>query len=272
MSEIFLASKIASFFPLLKTELRMARSKDTPVQFIGKVLKTSFIYGFLFTMLFFFVLQKSDKPFVLLIPIYIIIGSLMFGYSFLLLKAQIKKRQHEIDMEVAFIGRYLLVKLYAGRPLLNALMETSSGRGIASSYLKSIVDDINMGSTVEEALNNGMIYSPSEKLRKVLFHINNALQLGIDVTGPLESVLQEILKDEELEIEKYSKKLNTLVIFYMLVAVIIPSLGTSMFIIISSLVSFPIGIGGLMLVVAFIIILQFVFITLFKSVRPMVNL
>ena len=73
MPKILLANKITPLFPNLKTDLRMARSKDTPLQFIGKALKTSFIYGFLFTILFFFVLEKSDKPFVLLIPIYMII-------------------------------------------------------------------------------------------------------------------------------------------------------------------------------------------------------
>ncbi|HLC60126.1 MAG TPA: type II secretion system F family protein [Candidatus Nanoarchaeia archaeon] len=175
-------------------------------------------------------------------------------------------------MEVLFVGRYLLVKLYSGRPLLNALIETSESRGIAAKYIKEIVDDIGTGSTIEDALRNAMIYSPSEKLRKILFHINNALKLGIDVTGPLESVLEGITKEDSLEIEKYGKKLNTLVIFYMLGAVIMPSLGVSIFVVISSFVSFPIGLGGLLLFVFFIVIIEFIFIALFRSIRPMVNL
>ena len=98
------------------------------------------------------------------------------------------------------------------------------------------------------------------------------MQLGIDVTKPLESVLEEITREEELEINKYGKKLNTLVIFYMLAAVIVPSLGVAMFIVISSFINFPIGLKGLLAVVFFIVVLQFIFITLFKSIRPMVNL
>jgi hypothetical protein len=98
------------------------------------------------------------------------------------------------------------------------------------------------------------------------------LQLGIDVTKPLESVLEEITREEELEIKKYGKKLNTLVIFYMLAAVILPSLGVAMFIVISSFINFPIDLNGLLVLVFFIVVLQFIFITLFKSIRPMVNL
>lgn len=272
MPKIPVANKVASLFPGLKADLRRARSSQTPAQFVKAGLKTSSLYAFLFTMLFFFVLKKAEQPLVLLVPIYSVLFILIFKYSFLTIQSQIKKRQREIDREVAFIGRYLLVKLYSGRPLLNALIETSSGKGIASTYLKEIVNDISTGSTIEDALQSAMVYSPSEKLKKILFHINNALQLGIDVTGPLESVLEEILQQEQLEIKKYSKKLNTLVIFYMLVAIIVPSLGTSMFLVVSSLLSLPVGFTSLIIVLSLIIILQFVFITLFRSIRPMVNL
>ena len=235
-------------------------------------MKFAATYAVMLTILFFFVLKKAEKPLILLVPIYIALNVLLFQYSLLGIRAKIKKREHEIDKEAVFIGRYLLVKLYSGRPLLNALMETSSGRGIASKYIKEIVDDISTGNTIEDALRNAMVYSPSDKLRRILFYINNALQLGIDVTKPLESVLKEITKDEEIEIKKYGKKLNTLVIFYMLAAVIVPSLGTAMFIVISSLLNFMVGLKELVIFIFFIIIIQFVFITFFKSIRPNVTL
>ncbi|MBI2646864.1 type II secretion system F family protein, partial [Candidatus Woesearchaeota archaeon] len=224
MFVITFANRIATFFPLLKTELRIAHLSYTPVQYISQNLKVTSLNTLLFIVPLFFVLRKAGLSLLLLFPISIILFFLFFNYSLLKVKAKIKKREREIDKEVLFIGRYLLVKLYAGRPLLNALIETSKSRGITPKYIKEIVDDIETGSNIEEALNNAMIYSPSEKLKKVLFHINNALKLGIDVTKPLESVLEEITRQEELEIKKYGKKLNTLVIFYMLAAVIIPSL------------------------------------------------
>lgn len=272
MFEISFVDRIASFFPALKRELRIAHLPYTPVQFVNKSIKVTVLYAFLFTIIFFFVLNKAKLPLLLLVPIFLVLFILFFEYSLITIKAKIRKREREIDKEVLFIGRYMLVKLYSGRPLLNALIETANSKGIASKYVKEIVDDIDTGSTIEDALNNAMIYSPSEKLRKVLFHINNALQLGIDVTKPLESVLEEITKEEELEIKKYGKKLNTLVIFYMLAAVIMPSLGMAMFIVISSFINFPIELKGLLVFVFFIVVLQFIFITLFRSIRPTVNL
>ena len=272
MLKIGFVNRVTSFFPTLKSELRVAHLPYTPIQYVNKNLKTTALYAFSLTFLFFFVLQKAKLSFLLLVPIFIILFFLLFEYSLLAIKSKIRKREREINKEVLFVGRYLLVKLYSGRPLLNALIETASGRGVASKYVKEIVDDIDTGNTIESALKSAMIYSPSDKLRRILFHVNNALQLGIDVTKPLESVLEEITREEELEIKKYGKKLNTLVIFYMLAAVILPSLGMAVFIIVSSFVNFPINIKTMLLFVFFIVVLQFIFITMFKSIRPMVNL
>jgi len=270
--KIDFVNRIVSFFPVMKNQLRIAHLPYTPVQYINRSLKVSALSALLFTVLFFFVLQKAGRSKFFLAPIFIILFILFFQYSLIKIKAKIRKREREIDKEVLFIGRYMLVKLYSGRPLLNAIIETSSSRGIASKYIKEIVDDIGTGRTIEDALNNAMVYSPSNKLRRILFYINNALQLGIDVTKPLESVLEEITREEELEIRKYGKKLNTLVIFYMLAAIILPSLGVAMFIVISSFINFPIDFNGLLVLIFFIVVLQFLFITFFKSIRPMVNL
>ena len=272
VDKIGFVNRVASFFPKLKTELKIAHLPYTPIQYVNRSLKATALYALLFTVLFFFVLQKAKISAALLIPIFLALFILLFEYSLLAIKAKIKKRERDVNKEVLFVGRYLLVKLYSGRPLLNAMIETAEGRGVASKYIKEIVDDIGTGSTIEDALNNAMIYSPSDKLRRILFHINNALQLGIDVTKPLESVLEEITRDEELEIKKYGKKLNTLVVFYMLGAVILPSLGVALFIVISSFINLSIGLSDLIIVLAFLIIIQFIFITLFRSIRPMVNL
>ena len=166
----------------------------------------------------------------------------------------------------------MLIKLYSGRPLLNALIDTSKSYGVASKYIKEIVNDINTGSSLEKALENAMIYSPSEKFRKILFHVNNALKLGIDVTKPLRAVLEEITREQDIEIKRYGKKLNTLIIFYMLAAIVMPSIGMTIIIVLSSFIAFTVNINHFIIAIAFIILIQFLFISVFKTIRPTVNL
>ena len=70
------------------------------------------------------------------------------------------------------------------------------------------------------------------------------------------------------------KKLNSLSIFYMLLAVVMPSIGVAMFSVVGSLI----GLGGELAkllfigIAIFLIVLQVVFITIFKTARLTVNL
>lgn len=267
-----LVQRISSFFPKLKKEIRIAHLKITPQEFVYKSLKSSLPFSLGLTVLFFFVADKAGLPLILIPAVFIILFFLVFNFEFLKLKGKIAQRQKEIDQEVLFVGQFLLIKLYSGRPLLNALVDTSESYGVASKYMKEIVNDISTGSSLEDALENAMIYSPSEKFRKILFHVNNALKLGIDVTGPLNSVLEEITAEQDIEIKRYGKKLNTVVIFYMLAAVVMPSIGMTIFIVISSFINFTISVTHFLVVILFIVIIQITFIAVFKSVRPTVNL
>jgi pilus assembly protein TadC len=267
-----LAQWISSFFPNLKKDIRIAHLKTSPQQFIQENLKFSFPFSIGLSVLFFFIVDKAELPLIILPFAFLLFFVFIFYFGFLKLKTRIIKRQKEIDREVLFAGQYLLVKLYSGRPLLNSLIETSKSYGVASKYIGEIVNDINTGSSLESALESAMTYSPSERFRKILFHINNALKLGIDVTRPLSAVLEEIMQEEELEIQKYGKKLNTIIIFYMLAAIVIPSIGMTIFIVISSFINLDLGFVQFSMVLTFIIIVQLLFISVFKSARPAVNL
>jgi pilus assembly protein TadC len=267
-----LVQRISSFFPKLKKQIRIAHIKTTPQEFIYKNLKFSLPFSLGLTILFFFIADKAELPLILIPIAFVVLFFLVFHFQFLKLKAKIIQRQKEIDREVLFAGQYLLIKLYSGRPLLNALIDTSKSYGVASKYLKEIVNDIGTGSSLEKALENAMTYSPSEKFRKILFHVNNALKLGIDVTKPLSAVLDEITTEQDIEIKRYGKKLNTIIIFYMLAAVVMPSIGMTIFIVLSSFINFTINTSHFLIVIGFIILIQFLFISVFKTIRPTVNL
>lgn len=264
--------RVNSFFPQLKKEIRIAHLKTSPQEFIYNNLKFALPFSLGLTVLFFFIVDKAKLPMALVPISFIIFFISVFYFGFLKLRTRMIKRQKEIDREVLFAGQYLLIKLYAGKPLINALIDTSKSYGVASKYIKEIVDDIDTGSSLENALENAMTYSPSEKLRKILFHVNNALRLGIDVTGPLSSVLEEITKEQQVEIQRYGKKLNTVVMFYMLGAVVIPSIGMTIFIVISSFIKFTLGLSHFLIGIGFIIFIQFVFIAVFRAIRPIVNI
>ena len=266
-----IVQKASSLHPGLKKQLRIAPPRVSPQEFVYSSFKFALPFSLGLTVLFFFIVDKAGLPLGLLPIAFIMLFFLVFNFQFIKLKARIIKRQKEIDREVIFAGQYLLIKLYSGKPLLNALVDTSKSYGVASKYIGEIITDIDTGSSLEKALENAVIYSPSEKFRRILFHLNNALRLGIDVTEPLSNVLEEITKEQELEIKKYGKKLNTIIIFYMLAAIVMPSIGMTLFIVVSSFINFKLGLASFIIVLMFLAIMQLIFISIFRSVRPTVN-
>ncbi len=266
--------ELVKLFPKLSTELRMAHMRQRPEEFIKKNLQGAVTFSFGLAVFAFFMLNLTGKPLSMLGLLF----PAFFGAFFFILMYRpmvlIKKRMRDLDREVLFAGRFLLVKIHSGRPLLNALIDASQSYGVASKYFKELVDDVNMGTPIEQALENAMKFSPSSKYRKILFQISNAIKIGIDVSEPLANTLDEISQEQMLEIQRYGKKLNSLSIFYMLLAVVIPSIGVAMLAVIGSLI----GLGGdlatpiFMGVLGLLLIMQFMFITIFKSARLNVNL
>jgi len=266
--------RITKKFPKLPAQLRMAHVKDRPEEFVKKMLKGAVTYALGLSVLVFFVLDMMEKPVAFVILAFPLLFLLLFVLLIYSPVTKINKRRRDLDREVLFAGRFLLVKIHSGRPLLNALVDASESYGVASKYFKELVDDINMGTPIEKALDNAMTFSPSLKYRKILFQIGNAIKIGIDVSEPLSNTLDEISGEQMLEIQRYGKKLNSLSIFYMLIAVVMPSIGVAMFSVIGSLV----GLGGdlantiFMVVLGLLAIMQLIFITIFKSARLTVNL
>jgi pilus assembly protein TadC len=253
----------------------MAHIKQRPDEFIKKILQGSFILSVSMGVFTFFMADVFNFS-MIFVPLVIIV---LFWLFFMVLlqspKTKIKKRQRDLDREVLFAGRYLLVKLNSGRPLLNSLVDASKSYGVSSKYFKEIVDDVTMGTPIEKALDNAIKFTPSEKFRRILFQISNAIKIGADVTEPLIAALDEISKEQMIDIQRYGKKLSSLTMFYMLLAIIMPSLGMAMLVVIGSLLGLLTeGVAtsiftGVLIALALI---QFVFITIFKSNRLTVNL
>lgn len=257
---------------LLKKKLRIAGINKTPKEFLSGCLRSSVFIGIMIAVLSFFLIQKNNGN-----PVFALLMGIVFfalSYSILLrtVDAKINKRAKQINKDVLFAGRFLLIKINSGKPLINAIIEASKSYGVANTYFKEIVRDIELGTPLEKALEKAMDECPSTKMKKVLFQINNALKIGIDVSQNLEAVLEEISNEQLIEIQRYGKKLNSLTLFYMLLAVVVPSLGMTMFMIVAGLVSLTITASTFFVFAFFLLLVELAFLSLFKSIRPHVNI
>ncbi len=262
--------------PSLQGKLKIAHEKHTPESYVSHLLFNALMYSLAFTFFIFMIISRdteiSTYISILFISVSFMVLTLLF-YKFLSLNldVKIKRIQHDIDKEVVYAGRFLLVKLESGTPLFNALIDGTKTHGVAGEYFREIVEDIELGTPIEQALSNAMVLTPSEKFRRILFNVNNSLRLGIDVTKSLQSVIDDLVAEQMNEIQVYSKKLGSISMFYLLLAIVVPSLGMTVIVIVLSFMSIRldiIGYGALLLIV---LMLQIFFISLFRNIRPSVS-
>ena len=270
-----LESVVVKKLPALKRALRMAQMKQTPQQYAQRALRLTIYVSVALVIATFFGTWKMlphKTTLMLLLMIGVGVPPLVFFFFINAPNGIVRKRQRDIDKDVLFAGRYLLMKLESGSPIVSTLSDASRGYGIASKYFKEIVDEINTGVAVEDALEEARNYNSSEKFRKVLWQLVVTLKTGTDVTSPLKATLSTIAKEQVIEIKEYGKKLNSLMLFYMVVACIAPSLGLAMFLIIGSFIDLAPSKGVLFAILFFLAIVQGFFLIMIKAARPMVEM
>jgi len=263
---------LANFFPALPSQLRVAHILMSPDAFIKKVFIKNLMATVLVAVLFAMLTDRMEWSWFVWVVGVIVIW--FFGFWFGLKQPLIiaHRRAIDIDREVLFAGRFILIKLHSGRPLVSALTEAAHSYGVANKYFSEIIKDIEVGTSLEDAIERAMNNSPSMAFRKILFQIHNALRLGIDVTQSLEAVLEDITEDQLLQIQRYGKKLPSVTLLFMVVAVVFPSLGMTIATILLTFTNITMTLTSYLLVILFLIILNFMFITMFKGIRPKVNI
>ena len=263
--------RIAKSQPELKLKLKQAGMPEKGEEFVKKTILGASYISFGLVAFLFLLLSKlgAFKPvFLLSIPITFLV---FYGYLKKLPDAKIAKKTNLISKEIVFAGRFIIVELESGVPLYNAMINVSKNYEILGAYFKEIIDKVDLGTSMEDALNEAVEDIPSNDLRKILWQVINSLRTGSNVAKSLYSVMDQITKDQMTQVNEYGKKLNPLAMFYMVVAVILPSLGITMLIILSSFINLRLNLTFLIVLASFLGLLQLMFISLVKMSRPAIE-
>ncbi len=254
-------------FPYLKHSLAQAGIAIKPEEFIRKKLFHAFIVSLTLTTTLFFVLLKNQWSF-LLLPL-----ALVFSYFVIFLflvntpKVTARKKIREIDHEITYAGRFLLIELHGGVPLFDALRNVANNFESIGKHFQDIINRVEIGKPVEQALNEVMEITPSDNFRRLLFTVVNSLKTGADVTTALENLVEQISREKLIGIKDYGKKLNPIVMFYLILAVIAPSLGIAVLTLLSSFLGLSFTLKTLLGISFVISLLQILFISVITTLR-----
>ncbi|MBT3464097.1 type II secretion system F family protein [archaeon] len=263
--------------PKIAKALRTASIQEEPEIFINKNIKNALILSIIITILATIVVIEGDlrrdwSPVAYVaIPIVLISFFLIFVKVFMNApNLIIKKRKRELESDLLYSARFLLLKMESGSPILNALIDVSNLHTKSSKYFKDIVADIYLGTPLEEAIDWSKKYSPSKSFAKVLEEIRNSLKTGSDIERSLKSTLDEMTKDHVIAIKEYGKKLSPVSMFYMIIGTILPSLGSAMIVVGLGFVNLNITFTVFLFFLFILAVVQIFFIMFFKALKPAV--
>lgn len=264
--------KIASGIPDLKVKLKKADMNLKPEDLVKRALvSASYLSSGLFLILVtVLVKMKAFNPFILLL--FPLLCFMLFLYMLKIPDVKIARKQKEITKEIVFAGRFLVIELESGVPLYNALENLSRNYETIGKDVRRILDKVNLGTSMEEALNETVELTPSDQFRKILWQIINSLGTGSDIAKSLSAVVDQISKEQAIEFQGYGKKLNPFAMFYMMIAVIAPTLGTTMLVVLSSFISFSLDLSILLVIAGMIAFVQFMFLSMMKFIRPPIDI
>jgi flagellar protein FlaJ len=265
---------IASQFPLLQENLRKANIPDMPEQFIKKTLISALYVSVTLTFIIFLFLAKQMsflKLFVFLLLCFPMLFIILFFYFFQLPSVRISRIDREINKEIVFAGRFLIVELESGVTLYDAMKNMVKSYPVTGAYFAEIVNKISVGTAIEDAITEAINTSPSDSLTKILWQVSNSLRTGSDISRPLNTVVEVLIKEQKIMVNEYGRKLNPLAMFYMMIAIILPSLGVTLLTIISIFIGIKLDLFILLIIAVLVGFFQFMFIAMIYSIRPPVE-
>lgn len=267
----FIGERLAPSVPSLKKNLYQAEIDIDPILYVSLAVFAGIFYSLLIggTVTFLSLLIRGTVG--ILSPIlFVVFFFVPYSYVNFYPSLLANRRVDSIEENLLFALRHLLIEVRAGVPLFEAMVGVTEGYGDVSEEFKKIVAEINSGEKQEDVLDKAAKRNPSLHFRRALWQIVNALEGGSDVADALEAITDNFSERQIDDINRYGEELNPWTMLYMIVAVIIPSLGITFLIILTSFtglsipkIIFPIILLGLAL-------FQFFFMGFIKGKRPAV--
>jgi flagellar protein FlaJ len=255
-------------FPDLPRKLEMADMDIDPRDFASRTLINAVSMMLLFTIVLGMLASAFQFPLLLVVLISPVLFFVFFIMGIGAIDVRIGQKAKEVDRDSLFAGRDILIALKSGAPLFNALLGVRKDYGATSKEFQKIVEKIDSGIPAEIALQQAYESNKAPSFKRIILQVLMSLRSGSDIATGLESALNQISEEQIIEIRRYGQKLNPIAMFYMLFAIILPSLGVAIGVILSSFISFTVDFGTLSIVLVFLVFLQYMFLTIVRSSRP----
>ena len=270
---LWVGESLQDFFPFLKINLKRAEVGFSMKEYLSMCFLSSTI---LFAIMLIIIstglfIAGIEKPVFIGIAISIILALFVFIQQISYPKIYANKRVRSIERNLMDSLQNILIQLDSGVPLFDIMVNLSNSKyGEVSKEFAKVVREINAGASQIDAIEEMATLNPSLFFRRAIWQIVNGMKSGADLSKVIKEIINLLSEEQVLQIQRYGSQLNPLAMFYMLIVVIVPSLGMTFLIILSSFISSSPEILKLMFwgMYGLVIFIQIMFMGIIKAKRP----
>lgn len=268
---IGVGTQFGKLMPLKDSDMKKA---EIPVS-VKEYSTMSFVivlFYFVFFSLIFFVMafrifNKLDfvLPFVVagIFSVMVLVQLIAFPIM------RVTKKVRELDRNLVFALRTILVQLRSGVSLFDSMKVVAEGKyGAVSHEFHKAVGQISTGTIQEIALERIAEFNPSIYFRRTIWQIVNGMRAGADITEVLSESVNTLTEAQSIQIRNYESQMKILSLVYMMLGVIVPALGITFLIVLSSFPQIQITEFYFWILLAFAGVSQFMYLGIVKSKRP----
>ena len=268
------ADSLSKFSSTLKLNLDQAEIPLTPKEYLSITIFTS-LFVFVVSTLVVVLLTVNRLEIPKSIGLSLIIGIVFFVVSFFYLKTYpkllVKKKVKNLEKNLLHTLKHLLIQIKSGVPLYDAFLSITRGNyGAISSEFEKLIKNVDTGTSMESGLEQLSVNNPSLNFRRSIWQISNGMKAGSDIGNLLREIINTLSQQQVVATRRYGSQLNPLTLVYMMIAVILPSLGITFLFIFSAFSPIAVTEMTFWIILVVLAILQFMYIGIIKSRRPYV--
>lgn len=180
---------------------------------VGTVLKTQSMITIIIFVLALFVFKNE-------IYVAFVIAPLVYiGFEYFFLDYRINKRKNLLNKQALFYFQILSLTLESGNNLTNAIALTSSSLDNELSLeFKKVIDDIKMGSSLNESLNDLKTRIPSDIIDNIIL---NLMESNIYGSNMIESLNTQLLYLNDKLLLSVRERINKMPIKISIISVLV---------------------------------------------------
>ena len=231
------SEKLEPRFHFLSLNLEQTESHIRPIEYISMCLASVTVF-FTFSLILCFIITGLGVPLYASIPVIIFVSLFVFVQQMAYPKLIASRRIRGIEVNLLPALQDMYIQLNAGVPLFNILVNIAHADygGVSEEFSKG-VREIGAGRVQVDVLEEMAVRNPSTLFRRAIWQLVSGMKEGSDISTLIKEVMQAVSDEQLIQIQRYGGQLSPLALFYMLIAIIAPSLGITFIIILSSFIA-----------------------------------